>query len=39
LELAEAMIVLAVVDVVKCDVVVRMVVVVKFAYVVVLSAM
>jgi hypothetical protein len=33
------MIVLAVVDVVKCDVVVRMVVVVKFAYVVVLSAM
>jgi hypothetical protein len=33
------MIVLAVVDVVKCDVVVRRVVVAKFAYVVVLSAM
>ncbi len=39
LELADAMVVLVVVDVVLCNVVVRIVVVVTFAYVVVLSAM
>ncbi len=39
LELAGAMVVLVVVDVERCDVVVQIVVVVTFAYVVVLSAM